>query len=64
MHLDVWSAIFYVYNWLGVSGLCFGPEADHAIQKQVGHNQDCPLAHIRKLKPEDEFSGWENHRRR
>ena len=39
MHLDVWSAIFGAYNWLNVSDLYFGPLANHAIQKQVGHNQ-------------------------
>ena len=39
MHPDVWLAIFDIYNWLDVSGLCFSPVANHAIQKQVGHNQ-------------------------
>lgn len=39
MHPDVWSAIFGAYNWLNVSDLYSIPLADHAIQKQVGHNQ-------------------------
>ena len=39
MHPDAWSAIFGAYNWLNVSDFYFAPLADHAIQKQVGHNQ-------------------------